>query len=140
MDELQGALSAKDFDADLCHDLEAQLKLKEADSIELRAQSMILSMSYDEPSKFVILRLGTLASSLTREPSRLETILGNLEGRVLERMNKTLTRPISVDEVRNAVFNMAPDSSHRCDGFTTGFFRNIGQLWAVILHGSSERS
>lgn len=43
--------------------------------------------------------------------------------------NQALLRPVSMDEVRHAVFSMDPDSSPGCDGYPGSFYRHC---WDII--------
>jgi hypothetical protein len=51
-----------------------------------------------------------------------EDYLGSVEGRISEEMNESLVRPFVEEEVRLALFQMAPMKAPGPDGFNAGFF------------------
>jgi hypothetical protein len=58
-----------------------------------------------------------------------EGCLGALEGRVTETMNESLTRPFVEEEVRVALFQMAPLKAPSLDRYNAGFFQ---KHWDIV--------
>jgi exonuclease III len=58
-----------------------------------------------------------------------EDCLGALEGRITETMNESLVRPFVEEEVRTALFQMAPLKAPGPDGFNAGFFQ---KHWDIV--------
>ena len=54
--------------------------------------------------------------------------------------NKNLNRPITLEEVRFAVFNMNPDKSLGPDGFQAFFFQKCWDILGVGLWKAIEAS
>jgi hypothetical protein len=59
----------------------------------------------------------------------IEDCLGSVEGRISEEMNESLVRPFVEEEVRLALFQMAPMKAPGPDGFNEGFFQ---KNWDVV--------
>lgn len=60
-------------------------------------------------------------------------ILRGLPAKVSERMNISLIKPITPDEVKNAVFSIKPESAPGVDGMTGFFFQNLLEHnWGAI--------
>lgn len=73
------------------------------------------------------------------ELGNMEECVGALEGRVTEEMNACLLKPYSADEVRTALFQMAPLKAPGPDGLKVGFFQKywhtVGpEVSKAILH------
>ncbi|XP_031101846.1 uncharacterized protein LOC116005747 [Ipomoea triloba] len=56
-------------------------------------------------------------------------LLHRIPGRVTHEMNTALLRPIEPEEVKNAVFSMAPDKAPGPDGMTPAFYQSF---WSVV--------
>ncbi|KAF7147810.1 hypothetical protein RHSIM_Rhsim03G0079300 [Rhododendron simsii] len=61
--------------------------------------------------------------------SRVDSVLRCVDRRVTSRMNRFLTRPISFNEVKTAVFGMDPGSAPGPDGMGASFFQNF---WPMV--------
>lgn len=56
-------------------------------------------------------------------------VFNNFSARVTEEMNEDLTKPVTEEEVRKAVFSIGPNKAPGPDGFTGAFYR---QFWPTI--------
>lgn len=56
----------------------------------------------------------------------MDDLLNYVPPRVTEQMNDRLYMPYTAEEVRTVLFQMAPSKAPGVDGFTAGFFRDIG--------------
>lgn len=63
----------------------------------------------------------------------MNELLNCVVSRVSEGMNELLEKDYTVEEVKKALFDMAPSKAPGVDGFTAGFIKGIGMFWVVIL-------
>ncbi|XP_019190483.1 PREDICTED: uncharacterized protein LOC109184855 [Ipomoea nil] len=59
----------------------------------------------------------------------MEVVIESIPTRVTDEDNAILLSPVSMEEVRNAVFHMHPDKSPGPDGFGPGFFQHF---WDIV--------
>lgn len=62
-------------------------------------------------------------------PSSFQPVLQNMLPKVTDRMNQTLTSPISKEEVRTAIFSIKSESAPGPDGMTALFFQ---KYWDIV--------
>ncbi|WOL11109.1 hypothetical protein Cni_G19870 [Canna indica] len=119
------------------HGILAWLKNNSSNSfnrIKTLQQSLQTISPINEPDySFTRRRLeAELADALHDEESTLlrdiETSLSGLQRKVSRRHNNWLLRPITSEEVRQAVFSINPESAPGLDGFTGAFFRHHWSL------------
>ena len=68
-----------------------------------------------------------LFSSDVQEPD--QAVLDNVNPRVSDAMNEFLAKDFTAEEVKTALFQMAPSKAPGVDGFTAGFFQ---RHWDVL--------
>ena len=59
---------------------------------------------------------------------QMEDLLEYVPSRVTDRMNHELQKPYTAEEVKKALFQMAPSKAPGVDGFTAGFFQRHWEL------------
>lgn len=78
--------------------------------------------------------------SKSSNPNSYEPAFVSFTPKVSEAMNSNLTRRVSKDEVREAVFSINADSASGPDGMTGAFFRSIGKLLVIKYRKKSRKS
>jgi hypothetical protein len=63
-----------------------------------------------------------------------DKMLKNIPSVITKEDNKILNKPISIEEVKTAIFSMHSDKSPGPDGFQTFFSKNVGIL-SVWIYG-----
>lgn len=63
------------------------------------------------------------------QPSDFEEILGGIPRTITVDMNKSLTRPVSEDEIRRALFSMQPNTAPGPDGMSPIFYQ---KFWSIV--------